>query len=502
MKLKNEKFYLILPVVALPFLCLIFYGLGGGKAAVKSDSTTLGINSELPKVAVDAKKQALDKMALYEKVGQDSMVRRKFEKRDSFVGVSDPVRLPAGDAKAEDLLRQLNRLQQTLGQPRYSPAMGAGLVREKERVPAVVQDAPVPEADPQLEKIDRMLEKVIRIQHPGELGHGSAVPPAVGIDEVLPVDSSANAVGVVVPEKQVLTTGATIALRLQDSVRVAGSVIPSGQMVYGVVSVNNDRMLIHINSIRSDRNLYAVDLQVYDLGGLPGIHIPGQIGRDVAKQSTDQGISSLNLTTYDPSIGGQAANAGIQAAKSLFGRKVRQVRVTVRAGYRLLLRDPKAKGSMHVNGLPGVSPGVVQARPPGFVPGGPFLKHFSSGGMELDLMGLYLKDEKLWFCLALHNGSPISYVPEYVRWYVRDRQVMRRTAVQEVALTPVFNPELVRIDGDSTVVEWTGFVPFALASDKELVVEFGEKNGGRVLNLVISHKQILRAQKLNNGESE
>jgi hypothetical protein len=35
----------------------------------------------------------------------------------------------------------------------------------------------------------------------------------------------------------------------------------------------------------------------------------------------------------------QAANAGIQAAKSLISKKVKLVKVTVKAGYKILLKD-------------------------------------------------------------------------------------------------------------------------------------------------------------------
>jgi len=500
MKMKNKKFYWILPAIVLPFLCLIFFVLGGGTGAPKNGPAAAGLNPELPRPVVDARKEALDKLSSYERAGRDSMTRKKYEQRDPYPGADIPVKAPADDKKADDLLRQLNRLQEAMAQqqqPRYVPAMGSFPVQERRASSPPVQNTAPAEADPQLEKIDRMLDKVMRIQHPGESEHGGAIARPAVVGEVLPVDSMANTISVVVPEKQVLTAGATIALRLQDSVRVKGAIIPSGQMVYGVVSVNGDRMIVHISAIRSDRNIYTTDLQVFDLDGLPGIHIPGQISRDVAKQSADQGLSGLNLMNYDPSIGGQAANAGIQAAKSLFGRKVRQVKVTVKAGYRLLLRDPRASNSSYINELPGEKPGFIRSiRPPGFAPGGPSLKHFSSEGMDIDLMGIYLMDETLWFSLVMHNRTPIGYVPEYIRWYVRDRQVMKRTAVQEIALKPTCQPELRPLEGDSSRFSWTGFFPFTLSKDKQLVLEIGEKGGGRTLTLEINHKQILKTIRL------
>jgi len=467
--------------------------LGGGNGTPKNGAAVAGLNPELPRPVVDARKEALDKLSSYERAGRDSMTRKKYEQRNPYTGVDSPGNAAAGDKKADDLLRQLNRLQETMAQqqqPRYAPAMGSFPIQERRLSPPPVQNVSPAEADQQLEKIDRMLDKVMRIQHPGESAKGNPAVRSTIADEVMPLDSMANTISVVVPEKQVLTAGATIALRLQDSVRVKGAIIPSGQMVYGVVSVNGDRMIVHISSIRSDRNIYTADLQVYDLDGLQGIHIPGRISRDVAKQSADQGLSALNLMNYDPSIGGQAANAGIQAAKSLFGRKVRQVKVTVRAGYRLLLRDPKAGNTSHINVLPGEKPGFVRPiRSPGFVPGGLSLKHSSSEGMELTLQNISIKDGVLWFVLALRNASPIIYVPEYTRWFIRDRKVFRRTAIQESPLTPLNITELLPVAADSIQFLQVGLHPFSLSRDKELVVEIGEKNGTRTLQLMLDRHQ-------------
>jgi len=41
--------------------------------------------------------------------------------------------------------------------------------------------------------------------------------------------------------------------------------------------------------------------------------------------------------SLDPSIGAQAAGAGIEAAKSLFSKKVKLIKATVNAGLQVLL---------------------------------------------------------------------------------------------------------------------------------------------------------------------
>ena len=95
------------------------------------------------------------------------------------------------------------------------------------------------------------------------------------------------------------------------------TLIPKDNFIYGTVSVNGERLLVDIASIRINSSLFPVKLSVYDLDGQAGIYIPGSISRNVAKQSVSQDIQGLSLESVDPSLGAQAANAGIQAAKTL-----------------------------------------------------------------------------------------------------------------------------------------------------------------------------------------
>jgi len=498
----KQKFLLAAPVIVLPFLFLMFHALGGGRGQANANTAqAMGLNTQLPGSQLDAKKFLLNKIKAYDQADQDSLRKRESEQRDPYhpyivsghMGAAvhkDSLRKTVvksdvkSDVRADELLRQLDRLQQSFRQP--SPPMPVTIQRYSRPV-SFARPADTPESDPQMDRLNSMLDKVIRIQHPAENKTAIANENA---EVVLPADSASNAISAVIPTDQTLVTGGTIALRLEEDVRIHGLLIPRGQWVYGVVTINNDRMMVHIHSLRSDRSLYNADLQVYDLDGLPGIHIPGMISRDVAKESADEGVSGLNVTSYDASLGAQAANAGIQTAKTLFGRKVRLVQVSVRAGYQVLLRNSQPTPLVNKRD----SPVAVVSQPPGFVPGGSFLQRCRTEGVELDLQGIYLQDSLLWIALRWANHSPIGYVPDYYRWVIRDKRSFKRTAQQELPLQSLYTPPLTTIGGDSTANQWTGFHPFALAKDKELVLEIGEKNGGRTLTLVIDHKKLLKAQ--------
>ena len=241
------------------------------------------------------------------------------------------------------------------------------------------------EADQQLNQLNGMLEKILDIQHPdrvkeriqekSEANKSQVFPVALKQEKVdisllqarkynsgsLPPDSfhianpikpgfyslaegnaveeSQTAIRAVIPVTQTIVSGATIKLQLLDDVYIQGMPIPKNQYVFGAASLNGERLSIDINSIRFRNNILLVALSVFDLDGMEGIYMPGAITRDVAKQSTDQAIQSLSIASLDPSLGAQAASAGIQAAKSLIGKKAKMVKVTVRTGYEVLLRD-------------------------------------------------------------------------------------------------------------------------------------------------------------------
>ena len=166
-----------------------------------------------------------------------------------------------------------------------------------------------------------------------------AVTGFYGIDDNITEEDNSNAIEAVVHANQVLVNGAVIKLRLATDIYINGTLIPKDNFVFGTTSLNDERLEIQINSIRNNKSLFSVKMEVYDMDGLPGIYIPGAITRDVAKQSADNGLQLMELTSMDPSMKAQVAAAGISTVKNMLSRKVKQVKVMVKAGYQVLLKD-------------------------------------------------------------------------------------------------------------------------------------------------------------------
>lgn len=227
--------------------------------------------------------------------------------------------------------------------------------------------------DPEMKQLDGTLDKILDIQHPSRvkerlkeksLQHKELVftvskEPAeinislldtmkigqegatgfYGLNDQSVSLSDNNAIEAVVHENQTLVNGAVIKFQLLNDVFINGSLIPKGNFVFGTAALHDERLEVEINSIRCNQSLFPVKLEVYDMDGMPGIYIPGAITRDVAKQSADNSLQLMELGSIDPSLKAQAASAGIGAAKNLLSKKVKLVKVMVKAGYKVLLKD-------------------------------------------------------------------------------------------------------------------------------------------------------------------
>ncbi len=116
-----------------------------------------------------------------------------------------------------------------------------------------------------------------------------------------------------------------------------------GHFVFGKVNISGERLDIAVDGIRHQNSLFPVELQVYSMDGIQGLHIPGAITRKVAKESAGQAVQGFGLTSFDTSLEAQAASAGIEATRSLLSKKAKRIKVTVKAGDRVLLKDKKQK---------------------------------------------------------------------------------------------------------------------------------------------------------------
>jgi conjugative transposon TraN protein len=127
----------------------------------------------------------------------------------------------------------------------------------------------------------------------------------------------------------------------------------------------------------------------------------------------------------------------------------------------------------------------------------PFLHaHASDGGLHLTLRGIYNKDGLLWLTLLAANRSTVDFEREGLRILIADRHPVRRTATQTVELTPLLTRGGESLSSGRHMPIEIAIHPLTLPQGTRMLLEYRETTNGRRIQLTITRRQLLRAQKI------
>ncbi|SEP07035.1 conjugative transposon protein TraM [Flavobacterium sp. fv08] len=397
---RQKKLLWILPILAVPLLTVLFWAMGGGTSGItEKPLTEKGLNRSLPETAVP--ESGLSKLNYYEIADEDSTRQENLKSKDPYFTDTDIesdfesemgerfMKSSFKNPNEEKVMEKLKALQQAVSQSKHVPESrnaiketpaSYGISGDIERLEAVAASMnATPEEDHEMQQINGMLENILDIQHPQRVQdrmrkeqrmkqgtpspigkpsedniisqlsadslhsaeHSADINAFFSLESVRTTIQEKNAISATIAESQVCVNGSTVKFRLSQEIELNGVRIPKNTFVYGIASLKGERLTVEINSIRFENSVFPVELLLYDMDGLEGIYIPGAISRDVAKASAERSIQPLGITSLDDSWGSQAAGAGIEAAKSLLTKKVKLVKVMVKSGYQVLLKDKR-----------------------------------------------------------------------------------------------------------------------------------------------------------------
>lgn len=392
--IRKRKFYLMLPLLALPFITLGFWALGGGKSNEEVKAAT-GLNLNLPDAKLKDDKNP-DKLSFYNQADRDSMKREEALRNDPNykfkpdTGLSVLQMIPQNsiqsnsqvDENEKKIYSKISELNKQISQP-YVPASqifsgeqkdinGKDLSVQVDNLQNMMKVMTEKNgSDSETIQLSGMMDKILDIQHPERVQEKIKEKSIARRNQVFPVESSLpnssislmqdqklkehnsfydltgtitndstdHAIEAVVHETQTLVLGSTVKMRLINDIYINGILIPKNNFIYGIASLENERLNIVIASVRFKNNLLPVALQVYDMDGVTGIYIPGAVSKDALKESARQSMQGVELTSIDPSVAAQVTTAGISAAKNLFSKRSKLIKVTLKAGYKVLLKD-------------------------------------------------------------------------------------------------------------------------------------------------------------------
>ena len=155
-----------------------------------------------------------------------------------------------------------------------------------------------------------------------------------------------NTIAAVVAGNQSVVDGESVKLRTVEPMWVGNRLIPRNTTIVGSARVQGERLEIEITSIECEGSIYEVELQVYDSDGQEGINIPQSMESDAlheigANMGSTMG-SSVNISTNTGAqIASDVGRGLINGVSQYLTKKLRTVKVHLKAGYRVMLHQPE-----------------------------------------------------------------------------------------------------------------------------------------------------------------
>ncbi len=379
--LKRNKPLLFLPLVLIPFIVLIFYVLGGGEKKEKEEQkqkeqqVAKGANYTLP----DADKSIViyDKMDNYsaqkavtsthdynitgepdsipdEIVEEEGMTEEQLLSRKKNLYQNDPVPEMNADVSTNLLahIRQKEKkvredLENSQTETKSKNEDAASIQAWKDKRDSNDQKGSAAIAPTGIEELDKVFRQNSRLAKQNDslnirLQETSAKNEKLeaeknkrstlekgGKSGFKPKETAIPVIEAEVYETTTVLTGNRVKLRLLEEAWLNGVKIPVNTFLYGICEVSNERLQIAVMQIPVGEKFVPVEVTVCDLDGLPGLYVPDNASRKVAKEvgssantSSMFGVSN-NPLTY---MGMQAAD---RTAQSLL-KMIRIKKVTIK----------------------------------------------------------------------------------------------------------------------------------------------------------------------------
>lgn len=384
---RTRKMATFIPIVGVPFMAAMFWLGDGGKGAAAAGAVPAqaGINMELPKAGNSTITSS--KLAAYS-APVDSLRNRdlvsgridtaKAGGLSMGVGADGKPATATSDAAvlaAQKQLAAVQAAQQSNGQV-VSTGPGSSLTPEQqmeimrsqhqrdleeartqaslERInsqsmassggggggavavvkPAVVKKKPNTKAI--------VVDEDAIVSHLGSNGTGKRRTASFqGIDDGSSSGMDANTLPAVIHESQEVVSGSLVKMRLTDAAVVNGHKLAANTFIYGKCALAGERLTINIETLKSGGNIFPASMEVYDVDGLQGLHIPGAITRDASKQAGADAMGAADMMTMSGDPTTMAAGVAVNAVKGLGQKKIRLVKVRLKAGYNIMLKVDK-----------------------------------------------------------------------------------------------------------------------------------------------------------------
>ena len=153
---------------------------------------------------------------------------------------------------------------------------------------------------------------------------------------------SKNAIRAVVYETKTLVNESTLPIRLAEGMQLGRTEIPAGSLLIAAGKFQSGRLQLKISSIEYRGNIYPVEINIHDNDGQPGLYIPYSpeqyaVSDIVANMSQTSGTNIMMTQSAGQQVAADLSRGVVQGLSGYFQKRVRQFKITVKAGHQVLL---------------------------------------------------------------------------------------------------------------------------------------------------------------------
>lgn len=154
-----------------------------------------------------------------------------------------------------------------------------------------------------------------------------------------------NSIRACIYQTVTITDGQEVGLRLLEPMMAGTTLIPVNTVINGAARISGERMTITVSAVQYAGNVIPVELMVFDLDGGQGIFVPGSEEINAVKEiAANMGSGMGSSITITDDAGSQLladlGRSAIQGASQYVSKKMRTIKVTLKAGYQVLLLPP------------------------------------------------------------------------------------------------------------------------------------------------------------------
>ena len=160
-------------------------------------------------------------------------------------------------------------------------------------------------------------------------------------------ETEKNTIKACIHDNQTITDGQAVRLRLLEPMRAGETVVPKNAIVTGMGKIQGERLGISITSLEYRGLIIPVELTVIDSDGQEGIFIPGSMEIDAIREIAANlgGNLGTTINLNQQSAGDQLltdlGKGAIQGTSQYIAKKMRTIKVHLKAGYNLMLYQKK-----------------------------------------------------------------------------------------------------------------------------------------------------------------